>query len=83
MSELPLATRSAYLSGMLRRRGIAGDAARGLRDLVVLGYYALPMAWSSIGFSGPLVPDTPRPRRAIYAQLIAPAGRLPVGMRTE
>ncbi len=83
MSELPLATRSAYLSGMLQRRGIAGDAARGLRDLVVLGYYALPMAWSSIGFSGPLVPDTPRPRRAIYAQLVAPAGRLPVGMRTE
>ncbi len=83
MSELPLATRTAYLSGMVQRRDVAGDAARGLRDLVVLGYYALPMAWSSIGFSGPLVPDTPRPRRAIYALLVAPAGRLPAGMRTE
>jgi len=62
---------------------VVGDAARALRDLVMLGFYALPETWSDIGFTGPIVPDMPRPRRAIYAQLVAPAGRLPTGMRTE
>ncbi len=83
MSSLPVAARVAYLKDLLPRRDVIGDAARGLRDLVVLGYYALPMAWGSIGFTGPLVPDMPRPRRPTYAQLVAPAGRLPNGMRTE
>ncbi len=83
MSALPVNDRTAYLQGLLGRQDVVGDAARGLRDLVVLGYYALPQSWSSIGFSGPLVPDTPRPRRAIYAQLVAPTGRLPTGMRPD
>lgn len=83
MSSLPLAARTQYLGELARRRDVIGDAARGLRDLVVLGYYAMPTSWNTIGFTGPLVPDTPRPRRAIYAQLVAPAGQAPVGMRAE
>ena len=81
MSNLALAERSHYLAQLQARQGTAGDAARALRDLVVLGFYALPAAWAAIGYAGPLVPDTPRPRRALYAQLVAPPGRLPASLR--
>ena len=83
MSAMPVADRTAYLRDLLQRQSTIGDAARGLRDLVYLGYYALPTSWSSIGYTGPLVPDAPRPRRPQYAQLQAPAGRLPPGLRTN
>jgi hypothetical protein len=50
------------------------DAWSGIRDLVMLGYYQLPQSWSALGYSGPMVPDQPRPRRPSYDQLVAPQG---------
>ena len=50
------------------------DAWSGIRDLVMLGYYQLPQSWSALGYSGPMVPDQPRPRRPSYDRLVAPPG---------
>lgn len=57
--------------------GLLGDAWRGLRDLVMLGYYAHPASWPDLGYGGPPMPPGPRPRRPAYAQLMAPAGGRP------
>jgi hypothetical protein len=83
MSEMALPDRTAYLADLLRRPGLLGDAGRGLRDLVLMGYYALPTSWSPIGYTGPLVPDVPRPMRPQYAQMAAPPGRLPARLRAN
>lgn len=60
---------------------LAGSApghlvAKGLRDLVLLGWYQDPAAWTEIGYGGPLVPAA-RPPESRWEALRAPAGALP------
>ncbi len=57
--------------------GPLAEAARGARDLVLVGWYQQPAAWPAIGYEGPQVSASPRPIAAKYAALIAPAGALP------
>ena len=83
MSAMPVDARRTYLLAQMERSGVVGDAARGLRDLVMLSAYAMPAAWPAMGYAGPLMPVEPRPRRQAYAAWVAPPGRLPTGMRTE
>ena len=82
------AQRAAFLHG-LQQRGRLPDNEPGfvqasmmegwdgIRELCMAGYYALPLAWPAIGYPGPWVAATPRPRRPVYAALVAPPGTLP------
>ena len=60
-----------------QRGGQLADAAKGIRDLVMLGYYQRPESWPALGYPLPPVPPKPRPMRAAYAALLAPAGVAP------
>jgi D-cysteine desulfhydrase len=60
---------------------------RGMRDLVMLGFYQDQRTWPALGYEGPTVgPCVPgrfaAPRRPTrYASLVAPPGELPAGAR--
>ncbi len=73
------AARRDHLVRLRRWPGLARDLSLGLRDLVMLGWYQQPAAWSALGYGGPLVGGQPRPPRAAYARLQAAAGQLPAG----
>jgi D-cysteine desulfhydrase len=60
---------------------------RGLRDLVMLGFYQDQRTWEPLGYEGPIVGacspgrwDAP-PRMSRYSELISPARELPPGAR--
>ena len=57
------------------------DAFYGLCNLVMLGYYQLPMHFEILGFEGPMVAAVSRPMRASYARLAAPPSALPPGLQ--
>ncbi len=73
--------RLAVLQDLHQRGGLARQAARAVRDLCLLGYYALGVAWPAIGYNigGPTMPAEPRSLRPAYAALLAPPGALPPG----
>ena len=85
-TRLDPAARLAFLRRLSALGGPLAQAARGLRDLVYLGFYQDARAWPSIGYRGPLVPpqahaprtadDHPRPA-SVYDGLLAPVGASP------
>lgn len=80
-SRLSPEGRREVLASLEARGGIAAAASRGLRDLVMLGYYQQPRAWAGLGYAGPLVDRGPR-RPSAYDALVAPRGTTPRGWRT-
>jgi len=78
-SNLDPDERLEVLQDLHQRGGLAREAARCVRDLCLLGYYALPAAWSRIEWPGPTVPAEPRTLRPAYAALLAPPGVPPPG----
>ena len=54
-TELPPEAREAYLLSLAARGGLLADAARGLRDLVLLGAYQREASWAGLGYAGPWV----------------------------
>ncbi len=80
-SSLDPVDRLKVLQDLHQRGGLAREAARCVRDLCLLGYYALAAAWPAIGYQegGPTVSAEPRPVRPEYAALLAPPGALPPG----
>lgn len=80
------ADRERYLAALEARGGVYSQAYRGLRDLVMLGFYQQPSAWPEIHYEGPKVslsydprgPD--RARWPAYDAMSAPAGALPKGV---
>lgn len=78
-SQLAPHERVALLEKLHAGGGLLRDAARGVRDLCLLGHYGLESSWAATGFPGTTVPERPRPARAAYAGMVAPAGTLPPG----
>ncbi len=76
LSNLSPEARRAHLEGLAAAGGLRRTMARGLRDLVMLGYYQQDATWPAIGYGGPWVRG-PRPRPPHYEALVAPAGALP------
>lgn len=59
---------------------LLAQAYRGIRDLVLMGYWQDPRAWKRTGYTGPLVDSTRdgKPRHpTVYDALVAPAGARP------
>lgn len=83
MSAMDVDDRRSYLTNLMERPGLIGDAAQGLRSLVMLSAYASASSWSAIGYRGPMMPVEPRPMRQGYAQWVAQPGRLPVGLGAD
>jgi D-cysteine desulfhydrase len=85
-TRLAPAEREAFLAGLEARGGLASQAYRGLRDLVMLGFYQQRSTWPAIGYTGPTIstPNDPGQRvRAswpAYDALRAPEGALPKGI---
>ena len=76
-SEAPLAARQAVLRDLEAGGGDLQQIVQAVRDLAHLGAYAQPASWVDLGYGGPWVAPTPRPRRPAWAALVAPAGRRP------
>lgn len=74
-SRLPVERRLDYLA-LLSSNSLGFLAAKGLRDLVLLGYYQAPESWPEIGYEGPWVPAS-RPPDPAWEALRAPPGTLP------
>ncbi|APR85219.1 D-cysteine desulfhydrase [Minicystis rosea] len=55
-TRLAPADRAAHLATLDARGGRLSQAARGLRDLVMLGFYQQPETWPAIGYDGPRLP---------------------------
>ena len=68
------AGRGAYLAFLSRQRGLLGIAWRGLRDMVMLGYYQHPSTWPGLGYDGPLLNRISPIEYHDYAALAAPPG---------
>jgi D-cysteine desulfhydrase len=67
--------RRAVLTGLARRGGALAQVARGLRDLVLVGYYQEPSSWAALGYGGPWPIEGGLP--SSYDALKAPAGATP------
>jgi D-cysteine desulfhydrase len=80
------AAREKFLASLEAHGGLRSQAYRGLRDLVMLGYYQQPSTWPAIHYEGPRVPLTYDPRGPdrvswpAYDAMVAPAGALPKGI---
>lgn len=72
------AERAAHLETLALRGGLQRQLYRGVRDLVMLGFYQQPGTWPAIGYGGPTVDGSERPDP--YQRLVAPAGALPRGL---
>lgn len=85
-TRIPPAAREQFLVSLEAHGGLRSQAYRGLRDLVMLGYYQQPATWPAIHYEGPRVPLTYDPRGServawpAYDALVAPAGALPKGI---
>lgn len=77
LTRLDVAERRAFLERLRSRGGLLAQAAVGIRDLVMLGYYQRPESWAPLGYPGPQVAALPRPRRAAYAMWVAGQGSEP------
>ena len=66
------AERLTFLQGLESLGGLLAVAARGIRDLALLGYYQDPATWPALGYEGPMVPLEARP--SAYDDLAAPPG---------
>ena len=90
LTRLEPAGRRAFLERLTRIGGLLAQAARGVRDLCLLGFYQDARTWQGTGYGGPLVvrppPGDVRAQLAgsssHYAGLLAPAGAIPSGALT-
>lgn len=73
-TRLPAADRLRFIEE-LDALGPGHLAAKGLRDLVMLGYYTDPGAWAAIGYEGPWVSADRAPIPAYEALRAAPDAR--------
>ncbi len=74
-SALERPRRVALIAALDARRGVAAEAARAARDLVMLGYYQRPESWGALGYRGPWVGPAARPDPyAVYRSDGAPPG---------
>lgn len=75
LTRLPPADRLAFLADLAALGSLPAIAARGIRDLALLGYYQDPATWPALGYGGPWVSGerTGSP----YDALRAPDGALP------
>ena len=78
-TELSHDARREHLRALRAMGGLAAAAARGLRDLVMIGAYQRPEAWEAMGYDGPMMPAEPRAIWEPYASMVAPPGQLPPG----
>ena len=76
MTALDTADAEAYLAGLATKGELMAQAYRGIRDLVMLGYYQQPGTWGALGYGGPWVERGPR-KPSSYDRLRAPAGAQP------
>lgn len=68
-TSLAPAERARVLERLASHGGLLAQVYGGLRDLVVLAYYAQPATWGAIGYEGPRVPldEDPRgPNRRVF-----------------
>ena len=74
-SGLSRAERVRVLDALLGRRDVVAEAARAVRDLVMLGHYQRPEAWARLAYAGPWVTRDARPDPyAAFVARGAPAG---------
>lgn len=74
-TRLDVAGRLAFLT-RLSSTHLGHAAAKGVRDLALVGYYQDPSTWSAIGYGGPRIAPA-RPRSAQWDRWIAAPGALP------
>lgn len=67
--------RRRFLGRLRSMGGLMAQASRGIRDLVLLGWYQDPRTWPQLGYGGPRLALGRRSPR--YDALIAPSGQLP------
>ncbi len=70
-SSLSAEGRGRALDALVEKGGVAVEAGRAVRDLVMLGFYQRPASWERLGYSGPWV--TSARRADPYAALVATA----------
>ncbi|MCC6807457.1 MAG: pyridoxal-phosphate dependent enzyme [Deltaproteobacteria bacterium] len=81
-SSLSPADRLRALERMMARGGLAFQAARGLRDLCLLGHYASEASWAALAYEGPWVREA-TPTLAQYERLRAAPNSEPPGARHD
>lgn len=73
-TDLGVPQRLEAVAALGRLPGLGPALVRGLRDLVMLGYYQDPETWGALGYDGP---HPPAPLATAYEALRAPPGRRP------
>ena len=81
LTELPVEEAREYLATLAARGGVQRQMYRGVRDLVMLGYYQQARTWPALGYEGPKVDRRRRP--TTYDPLAARAGDVPRGWSAE
>ncbi len=79
LTQLDPAARRRFLERLEWFGGLMADAARGVRDLCLLGWYQDARTWGELGYRGPWVPPGGTGVPGRYAALVAPAGQDPRG----
>ena len=80
LTQLDPGARRSFLVRLERIGSLLADAARGVRDLCLLGWYQDARTWGGLGYRGPWVPAGGTGRAGRYAALVAPAGVDPSGV---
>lgn len=75
--------RRVFLAALRDRGEMIGQAARGIRDLVMVGWYQHPGTWRQMGYGGPMVAvdqlDPAWRVKGRYSDLVAEPGARPRG----
>ncbi len=79
-TRLSAEARRDFVATLGERDDELGQAAKGLRDFVYLGYYQDRRAWPALAYRGPWVDGVSRP--SPYDALVAPSGARPRGIVT-
>ncbi len=77
-TALDVEARLGVVAALDRVPRVGPTIVRGLRDLVVLGYYQDPATWPALGYDGP---HPPTPLATAYEALRAPPGHRPRSLR--
>lgn len=81
MSRLAVHARLTHIGTLMRRGGEIAQAAKALRDVVLLGWYQQAAAWPTVSYEGPRVPKDARAVAPRYARLVAERGAEPAFSR--
>jgi len=79
LTNLEPGARRRFLRRLQSLGSVLGDAARGVRDLCLLGWYQDSRTWAALGYDGPLVPRGGIGGPGRYDSLVAPPGAEPRG----